>query len=177
MNRANISLPMRDNEKVRLVGSAVELVPYERIFVERYHQWMQDAFLLDMTASEPLTIEQEYEMQTSWREDPDKCTFILLSKKNESGEVGDDEVNRMIGDVNLFVSQRFYEWVGEDQVEREEKNAEVDIMVAEKTSRGRGIGVEAVKLMLWYGARHLEISRFFAKINKSNEPSIKLFRR
>lgn len=168
---------MRDNENVRLVGSTVDLVPYEVKFVERYHQWMQDAFLLDMTASEPLTIEEEYEMQKSWREDPDKCTFILLSKNNPTDEVGDNEVWRMIGDVNLFVSERFYEWVGEDQVERQEKNAEIDIMVAEKTSRGRGIGTEAVKLMLWFGVRNLGISRFFAKINASNESSIKLFRR
>lgn len=31
-----------------------------------------------MTASEPLTLDEEYEMQKSWQEDPDKLTFILI---------------------------------------------------------------------------------------------------
>lgn len=35
-----------------------------------YEAWMQDPFVLEMTASEPLTVEQEYEMQESWKMDP-----------------------------------------------------------------------------------------------------------
>lgn len=169
---------MRDNANVALEGAAVELVPYERKFVERYHQWMQDAFLLEMTASEPLSMEEEYDMQKSWREDPEKCTFILLSRHDVTGTSSDDaEINRMVGDVNLFLHDRFYEWVGDEQIERKEKNAEVDIMVAEKALRGRGVGAEAVKLMLWYGAKQLNITRFFAKINETNGSSIRLFKR
>jgi hypothetical protein len=41
---------------------------------------MQSAELLEQTASEPLSIEEEYEMQRKWREDEDKCTFILLAR-------------------------------------------------------------------------------------------------
>jgi hypothetical protein len=39
---------------------------------------MQSEELLSLTASEPLTLDEEYAMQRSWREDPDKCTFIVL---------------------------------------------------------------------------------------------------
>lgn len=169
---------MKDNAHVRLVGSQVELVPYEHKFVERYHQWMQDAFLLEMTASEPLTLEEEYDMQKSWREDKEKCTFILLStNENTKTDSHDSEINRMVGDVNLFLHDRYYEWVDDDQVDREEKNAEVDIMVAETSLRGRGIGTEAVELMIWYGVTQLGITRFFAKINEANHSSIHLFKR
>ena len=37
----------------------------------RYHQWMQDPVLRSQTASEPLTLEQEHEMQQSWIRDDD----------------------------------------------------------------------------------------------------------
>lgn len=37
----------------------------------RYHEWMKSEELRRLTASEPLTLEQEYAMQRSWREDAD----------------------------------------------------------------------------------------------------------
>lgn len=37
----------------------------------RYHEWMKSPELQQLTASEPLTLEQEYDMQKSWREDDD----------------------------------------------------------------------------------------------------------
>lgn len=37
----------------------------------RYHEWMKSPELQQLTASEPLTLDQEYDMQKSWREDDD----------------------------------------------------------------------------------------------------------
>ena len=41
------------------------------VIVGRYHGWMQSAELRAQTASEPLTLEQEYEMQKKWMSDSD----------------------------------------------------------------------------------------------------------
>ncbi|XP_076325374.1 microtubule-associated Nat9 isoform X4 [Tachypleus tridentatus] len=73
---------MKVNENISLWGSRVILVPYKIYHVVKYHQWMKDQKLQELTASEPLTLEQEYEMQQSWLEDDDKCTFIVLDKKD-----------------------------------------------------------------------------------------------
>ena len=37
----------------------------------RYHRWMRSTELQELTASEPLTLQEEYAMQQSWRDDDD----------------------------------------------------------------------------------------------------------
>lgn len=50
-------------------------------YLNRYHTWMENEEIRELTASLPLTIEEEYEMQQTWLNDKDKCTFIILSKE------------------------------------------------------------------------------------------------
>ena len=121
-----------------------------------------DPMILEMTASEPLTLEEEYAMQRSWREDQDKCTFIVISRHPEHLP----EVDRMAGDVNLYLHQ----W-------DESGHAEIEVMIAQEEFRRQGFAREAIMLMMQYGLEHLNIHRFYAKINQSNQPSLRLFSR
>ncbi|KAF0974783.1 hypothetical protein FDP41_006257 [Naegleria fowleri] len=63
-----------------LVGEKVVLVPYLKEHVPKYHEWMQNSYIQEMTESEPLTLEEEYEMQKEWTRDARKCTFIVIEK-------------------------------------------------------------------------------------------------
>jgi len=206
------------------------LVPYRPEHVKNYHEWMKDPYLLEMTGSEPLTFQEEIDMQNSWRDDDSKCTFIILCSSSlplslpaeaeaEIGEtiknIGRDEKNiklnnekekkkerdllfldedfiqnnldKMIGDVNLFISTDDSDDYSDDDdneddgerekdvVPRRRKSAELDIMIAEKQYQRKGIATEAVKMMMSYGVHKLGITRFFVRIKDSNTASLNMF--
>ena len=146
-----------------------------------------------MTASEPLSLEEELAMQREWREDEKKCTFIVLdqsarptfprlaqpcwqwstqktllircmTRRDDTGK--DDITTGMAGDVNLYLGR--YE--DDDPTE-----AEIEIMVAEPSARRKGIATEALQLMMAYGVEVLGLRRFVAKIKDNNAASIALF--
>ncbi len=153
---------MKINWNTCLVGSKVMLVPYRREHVAKYHEWMKSEELQELTGSEPLTLEQEYEMQQTWRDSEDKCTFIVLNRELYGG----DEVAAMVGDTNLFLS---------NDDEASERVAETEIMIAEESARGKRLGWEATCLMLRYGVEKLRVDVFEAKIKIKNDRSIRMF--
>lgn len=55
----------------RINGTNVILVPYQEKHVTKYHEWMKNPMLQYLTSSEPLTLEEEFEMQKRWLEDED----------------------------------------------------------------------------------------------------------
>eukprot|EP00475_Leptophrys_vorax_P000036 TRINITY_DN10021_c0_g1_i3.p2 TRINITY_DN10021_c0_g1~~TRINITY_DN10021_c0_g1_i3.p2 ORF type:complete len:151 (+),score=11.41 TRINITY_DN10021_c0_g1_i3:44-454(+) len=133
---------MRVNESTCIVGEKVVLVPYRACHVPKYHTWMQDPALQEATGSEPLSLEEEFEMQARWREDDDKCTFIVLDRSHfppsvlpptpvgESPEASSHlpsclmhsplHIDAMAGDVNLFLNDL-----------DDGSAAEVEVMIAE----------------------------------------------
>ncbi|XP_053731686.1 N-acetyltransferase 9 [Synchiropus splendidus] len=156
---------MKINENTLLEGHQVLLVPYNAEHVPRYHEWMKSPELQQLTASEPLTLEQEYDMQKSWREDDDKCTFIILDKQRWT-DPGVDKEQCMIGDVNIFLTDP-----------ADTSLAELEVMVAESSFRGKGIGKEVTQMMMHYGVAKLGIKKFEVKIGLDNKASIALFKK
>eukprot|EP01026_Neomeris_dumetosa_P070947 TRINITY_DN7132_c0_g1_i7.p1 TRINITY_DN7132_c0_g1~~TRINITY_DN7132_c0_g1_i7.p1 ORF type:complete len:268 (+),score=22.99 TRINITY_DN7132_c0_g1_i7:131-934(+) len=155
-------------------GKKGTLVPYRIEHVPKYHEWMQDQNLLELTASEPLTLDQEFEMQQSWANDPNKCTFILFDNdtlfEQNSNQIEQNQLQLqksigMAGDVNLFLNDL-----------QDRQCAEIDVMVAEEKSRRKGIAREAVRIMMTFGAQKLGIKKFVAKIAFSNLASQQLFK-
>mmetsp|Transcript_16836 Transcript_16836/g.29720 ORF Transcript_16836/g.29720 Transcript_16836/m.29720 type:complete len:293 (-) Transcript_16836:101-979(-) len=161
---------MRGNWSVYLDTGDILLVPYCQHYVATYHEWMKDEWIQEMTASEPLSMEEEYEMQKSWLEDPKKCTFIILAKKecqNKKNNVYPDfSASAMVGDVNLFLND--YE---------NPRRAEIEIMVAAPEWRRRGVATQALRAMMAYGHQFLNLDVFYCKISDKNQASLNLFDR
>ncbi|KAG6914694.1 hypothetical protein DXG01_015879 [Tephrocybe rancida] len=151
---------------------------------------MQNEELQRLTASEPLSIEEEYEMQQKWRRDEDKLTFIVLSRKTPSGEqllpdvpsilLPTDPVITslpMVGDVNMFLkgaiptsgTQRANAPVNtQEEDEDDEFEAEMEIMLAEPAYRRKGLSLEALQLMLEYATGYP--SSYFRDASQGRPP-------
>ncbi|KAE9395725.1 hypothetical protein BT96DRAFT_922656 [Gymnopus androsaceus JB14] len=149
------------NKNTVLVGKNVLLVPYQVDHVPKYHAWMENEELRTLTASEPLTLEEEYEMQQQWQMDEDKLTFIILAREGDNYipdtvEPTDPRISSlsMVGDVNIFFSgspmsvldSRTKPASDDDQ----EFTAEAEVMIAEVSYRRRGYAEEALRLMFQY---------------------------
>lgn len=121
-------------------------------------------------------------MQQSWRQDPDKLTFITCQPVQTSPEgkfLGtrsgkivaetDDAPEKMIGDINLFL--RIDEGDEPESEQQQQQTGggdsatahaapdpqiigEIELMVAEKTNHRRGFGRAALICFLRYIAEH-----------------------
>ncbi|KAL6780939.1 hypothetical protein ACKKBG_A09105 [Auxenochlorella protothecoides x Auxenochlorella symbiontica] len=156
---------MKANQNLTIEGHKSILVPYRREHVLPYHAWMASPALQEATASEPLTLEEEYEMQQSWCEDEQKCTFIILDKARPDTPGCGNHGGGMAGDVNLF-------WNDHD----DPNAAEIEVMVAEEGSRRHGLAREALGMFMAYAADKLGVQTFRAKIGEANVASLSLFR-
>ncbi|KAI1438691.1 acetyltransferase domain-containing protein [Xylaria sp. CBS 124048] len=74
---------MKVNENLAISTPRVLLVPYDAHHVEQYHEWMQDEALREATASDLLSLGEEYENQQSWRTAHDKLTFIVCQPAHQ----------------------------------------------------------------------------------------------
>jgi RimJ/RimL family protein N-acetyltransferase len=180
---------MRLNERAVLRGGSVVLVPYRREHCEVYHHWMQDPELLELTGSEPLSLAEEVANQQSWWIDDAKLTFIVCMRDADAATnpASEDLTRGMVGDVNAFFSA-----VNDDETEaagaeasghdtlakslarldtagtRDVQNpalqAELEVMVAEAAQRRKGVGRDALLMLIQYILLHLpQVTLFVAK--------------
>lgn len=162
---------MRINWNERIETSEITLTPYRRALVPAYHEWMSDAWLREATASEEMTLAEEYEAQRGWRDDESKLTFIFFERAS----------NRMIGDVNLFLldaaSADADYWGGSapSAASAIPAAAEVMVMVGDPSARRCGFAACAVRAIARYAALRLGVRRLVAKIGADNAASRRLF--
>lgn len=133
-----------------LVTNKVFLIPYLTHHVPQYHVWMQDPDIQATTASEPLTLQAEFAMQRSWREDHDKLTFISTLPFDASmvNRGSQEEQKAMLGDINLFIS------MAEEEDGSESLVGEVEIMIATRHDQLKGYGRAALLTFIRYVLRH-----------------------
>jgi len=117
----SLRLEEKSNNNMVIRGKKVTLVPYSPWHVETYHEWMKDPYILKMTASESLSMEQEYSMQKTWNEDPTKLTFIVM---DSSSLCYNNNNNNNVDNVKKISRREFNEEVREVMEEYEIEDLE-----------------------------------------------------
>ncbi|KPM38804.1 putative methionine--tRNA ligase, mitochondrial [Neonectria ditissima] len=177
----------RTNNEAAIATSKALLVPYEAHHVRQYHAWMQDPHIQEATASEPMTLDEEFENQQSWRTSSDKLTFIICAPASDEAVVKAgvaDADGRMRGDINFFL----YPHDDDDDDDDGWCTGEVDVMIASTTDRGRGVGQAAVCALLVYLRAHVDevmgeyaagskLKSLMVKIKEGNAGSRALFQK
>ena len=187
------------NENVVLVSPQLVLIPYLPHHVPQYHRWMSDPELLLLTASEPLSYEEEVENQQSWLRSLDKLTFILCPRKQHDLKEGGTQhsvsealsipphnniflasvrnsLSQAVGDCNAFILNDPNK--ADDYDDADTQNVweiELDVAVAERSARCQGLGCASVKMMMWYVFSNIVNCTLFPKMSATPKGKIVRF--
>jgi RimJ/RimL family protein N-acetyltransferase len=119
---------------------------------------MSDPDILRLTASEPLSLDEEFLNQQSWLLDPTKLTFIVADAADPAPSCSAMSI--------LYLHPHF-----------DPGHAEIAVMIAIPLARRSGCAREALRLLMHYAATHLDVQVFVAKIDHDNHPSRFLFQK
>ncbi|KAK0109619.1 hypothetical protein ONS95_002300 [Cadophora gregata] len=147
---------------------------------------MKDEQIQAETASEPLTLEEEYAMQRSWRTDADKLTFIACLPLPSSSSSSlprtltpgaFDSPTHIIGDVNLFLTPSHSHSPSPSPSPSSSQSpsthpltGELELMIATRTHRRKGHGRSTILAFLTYITTHLP--SILSEYGKAQNPPI-----
>ena len=135
-------------------GKRLTLRAIERDDLPRYVVWLNDLEVIHhLKTYPPMNLEDETDWYESQRKDGSTLNLAIV--------VSDEE--RHIGSVSLM------------KINQREQNAELGIMIGDKTCWGQGYGREAIQLLLRYGFTTLNLHRIYLRVDASHTPAIRCY--
>lgn len=143
----------------RVDGPVVSLVPFLPSHVPLYHVWMSNPSNLELTGSEPVSLEEQEKVRLDWIHQSDRHIFII------------ERAGAIVGDIGVVLMEE------EEEEQDPVVTVEIDVMVGEESARRGGIATAAVGMMERWAAERMAAKRIVAKIKDHNTPSLSLFRK
>lgn len=137
-----------------LKGQHLTLRAIERDDLPRYVAWLNDLEVTDhLKAYLPFNLDNETDWYESQRQDSTMCNFAIVVSAE----------NLHIGSISLM------------KINQHEQNAELGIMIGDKTRWGQGYGREAIQLLLPFGFNTLNLHRIYLRVDASHPAAIRCY--
>lgn len=137
-------------------GEQITLRAIEREDLGRYVVWFNEREVLrHLSLSLPINHDDEEEWYEAQRKDASTQHFaIVLNHKD-----------RHIGSISLM------------KINHREQNAELGIVIGDKTQWGQGYGQEAIELLLKFSFEEMNLHRIFLRVNATNTRGIRCYQK
>lgn len=141
----------------KLVGDRIYLSPktISDETIDKYTQWMNDFEVTDYTGRSGQIV--TFQGEKEWLENSVKNT------NNRNFDIIDLSTNKLVGTVGL------------EDIKPIERSAVLGIFIGEESHRSNGYGTEAIKLILEYGFKYLNLHSIRLDLLSVNERAHKCY--
>ena len=135
----------------KLVGERIYLSPRNSEDVEKFTEWLNDFNTTDYIGRSGASVTLDMEKEYLSRPDKDNVSFVIVTLEDD----------KMIGTISL------------EQIDDINRNATLGIFIGDKDYRDNGYGTEAIRLILEYGFRYLNLHNIKLDLMEFNERALK----
>ena len=137
----------------KLTGHNIYLSPITIEDLEQYTEWLNDLFITTRlgNASDNITINREKEI------------LEALIKDGHNYAIVEKETDILIGNISLFNINNIH------------RIAEIGLFIGTSEMRGKGFGPEAMKLLIEYGFKILNLNNIMLNVKEFNENAMKAY--
>lgn len=139
----------------KLVGDNIYLSPRSVEDAEKYAEWLNDFETTDYTGRSHEIITIEAERKYLEEKIDEQSVFAIVEKSND----------KLIGTVGLHRVNHF------------RRTATLGIFIGDKESRNKGYGTEAIKLILEYGFKYLNLNNIKLDLMEFNERALACYKK
>ena len=140
----------------KLVGETIYLSPRNAEDVEIFTEWLNDFETTDYLGRSGYLVSFEAEKKyLEQNADNQNINFVMVTLEND----------KMIGTVSL------------EQIDNINRTATLGIFIGDKEYRSRGIGTEAIKLILDYGFHYLNLQNIKLNLMAFNERALRCYQK
>ena len=137
----------------KLVGDRIYLSPRNSEDVEKFTEWLNDFETTDYTGKSGILTTLDGERKYLEENSNPEATFVIVTLED----------NKMIGTVSL----EDINWIN--------RTATLGIFIGDKEFRSKGYGTEAIRLILEYGFKYMNLYNIKLDLMEFNERALKCY--
>ena len=137
----------------KLIGDRIYLSPRNSEDVEKFTEWLNDFETTDYTGRSGILTTLDGERKYLEENSNPEATFVIVTLED----------NKMIGSVSL----EDINWIN--------RTATLGIFIGDKEFRSKGYGTEAIRLILEYGFKYMNLYNIKLDLMEFNERALKCY--